>query len=763
MGRARQQTHDYVQNQIRRTFQVIKDLPPRRRRGRRGWGARLLSSITGLASEEELAAVVDILQRVEVGVQQSLKMWGDGANQLTAAFEVEQERITSIMHLMGAKRKLVRDIQTEFLEYRRDSQNYYSKVMAKIVSLLNGEVTYREEADLLYHAAQQLMAGNLPHFLLSHENMSSVLTHTQNYLQQRQPHMTLSRLDFGYYYSEASFSTFRRGNRVFIAIDAPVIFQLLKMPFHVYEVLTFPLSTHHQNEFYSTLATDISTLAFSRDADYFLQIEGKNAKPVGPVWDVSHSAVGFIDRSRPTCGNALLRGDLSVIKSHCGYVVRRAPYPRGVIRLYENTFLFVNITSLHVRCMKRAISNDTIPMALTETAILVSRPLALKSFDCHCESVTADEYMVLIDMSYCNTTTEFTQSMDIQFPINLAYLTEYFDLEELYNLTAQTFLDKPVDVMLPDLAIADKLWDEVMAKEEIAKFDMKEIINATKHSAEVYDSLAHYLFTKMAVAHYKPTDFDPLSPWAWMSIFGWILSVIAVAMAIMLKIKIRSLTMVLMARAAHAAPAGYAAKLPTAIGSTTIPSVTTDSLARWADQIAHLPNLLPAEVLILMILIFWTIFKIMKLFYSYHLAKTARTRLVLEIGNITDNVLLSIIDLPHPSRYYKIQITKQAVELALMETNFSFQLMWHKGITMTNTILEMPIRLPSTLSVPLWKIKKLRSLLQMPHYVAVQIVSDITTHDMEVIPLRVLPPEAMNTQLYPSLGSISFSSLTHVG
>jgi len=159
-------------------------------------------------------------------------------------------------------------------------------------------------------------------------------------------------------------------------------------------------------------------------------------------------------------------------------------------------------------------------MALSENVIPVARPLALKSFDCHCESVAADEYKVLIDMSYCNTTTEFTHSMDIEFPINLAYLTEYFDLEDLYNLTAQTFLDQPLDVMLPNLAIADKLWNEVMAKEEIAKFDMKEIINATKHTAEVYDSLAHYLYTKMAVAHYKPTDFDVLSPWAWMSIFG---------------------------------------------------------------------------------------------------------------------------------------------------------------------------------------------------------------------------------------------------
>ena len=110
---------------------------------------------------------------------------------------------------MGAERQLIRDIQTEFLEYRREDSSFSHKVLSKAVSLINFEITNRQEAESLYNAAQQLMVGNLPHFLLSHENVSQVLTQTQNYLQQREPHMILSRLDFGYYHSEASFSTSR--------------------------------------------------------------------------------------------------------------------------------------------------------------------------------------------------------------------------------------------------------------------------------------------------------------------------------------------------------------------------------------------------------------------------------------------------------------------------------------------------------------------------------------------------------------------------
>jgi len=49
---------------------------------------------------------------------------------------------------------------------------------------------------------------------------------------------------------------------------------------------------------------------------------------------------------------------------------------------------------------------------------------------------------------------------DIQFPINLAYLSEYFEIEDLFNLTAQTLLNHSVEIQLPNLAVADKFLDE---------------------------------------------------------------------------------------------------------------------------------------------------------------------------------------------------------------------------------------------------------------------------------------------------------------
>jgi len=85
-----------------------------------------------------------------------------------------------------------------------------------------------------------------------------------------------------------------------------------------------------------------------------------------------------------------------------------------------------------------------------------------------------------------------------------------------------------------------------------------------------------------------------------------------------------------------------------------------------------------------------------------------------------------------------------------MESNFGYQLMWGRGIRLSNSALEMTLPLPPRLSVPCWKIKKLKSLLQVTYYAVIQIVSDITTREMEVVVLWTLPVEVPR-HMYPQL------------
>lgn len=175
--------------------------------------------------------------------------------------------------------------------------------------------------------------------------------------------------------------------------------------------------------------------------------------------------------------------------------------------------------------------------------------------------------------------------------------------------------------------------------------DMEQVINTTKNSGVVYENLAHYLFSEMIKAHDTTNDFDFLSPFTWLCIFGWIASGVALALVIYLRIKVRSLSLLLLARTAQAAPTGTGFQLPKILTLTSTTPVTQpaiDIIAEWTKHVGNVSSLLPTEVLILIFIILALLFKLACLIYRARKAETARTRMVLDVGNGFDNVLIQL-------------------------------------------------------------------------------------------------------------------------
>jgi len=63
---------NHLKKQIDQIQKLIHEIPIRqRRRVTRGWGSEILSSLTGLSTQESVDKIVSILRRVEMGVNQA--------------------------------------------------------------------------------------------------------------------------------------------------------------------------------------------------------------------------------------------------------------------------------------------------------------------------------------------------------------------------------------------------------------------------------------------------------------------------------------------------------------------------------------------------------------------------------------------------------------------------------------------------------------------------------------------------------------------
>jgi len=103
--------------------------------------------------------------------------------------------------------------------------------MTKVTRLLNKNSIEVAQVDTLNNAIQSIVFGHIPNFILPHDTLIDSLEQIQAHLYGNQGHMVLSRKDHAYYYLEASLKTFRKGNTLFLVINAPVTLRALSMPF----------------------------------------------------------------------------------------------------------------------------------------------------------------------------------------------------------------------------------------------------------------------------------------------------------------------------------------------------------------------------------------------------------------------------------------------------------------------------------------------------------------------------------------------------
>jgi len=370
----------------------------------------------------------------------------------------------------------------------------------------------------------------------------------------------------------------------------------------------------------------------------------------------------FLDRAKSTCASALIAGDLTDIKALCRYGIYKTPYPVELFAYLITHFLFTNISVLQMQCFKINGSD----VAWTETVKLTTIQ-SIHSFDCHCQHIAADEFKIIADLSNCNLTENILSLFEVRFPVNLAYLSEYFSPNQLYNLTSETLLNELIEIRLRKLALEDEQLNTYFGVEKHAHFDLATMINRTKQDAETYSSLAHYLFNEILEAHAEQSAFNVLNLFSWLTIILWVISVLVLILAMFLRVKVHSLTLLLLAKPVRAMPTRVFPKMvQLTVPTTTGASVTVDTLKEWAKLV---PKLMPIELLILLCLFFVILFALVRMLYGRRRLAIARITLNLEIGDGCQSMVLPIIDLNHPPNCYRLVVNKAEINLHLVETN----------------------------------------------------------------------------------------------
>ena len=77
------------------------------------------------------------------------------------------------------------------------------------------------EIDLLFVAVQQLVNGQLPQFLVPHQDLQRGVNHFKEFLQTNYPELQLYREDLHYYYTHVKFNVVQVRNNICLLYTSP--------------------------------------------------------------------------------------------------------------------------------------------------------------------------------------------------------------------------------------------------------------------------------------------------------------------------------------------------------------------------------------------------------------------------------------------------------------------------------------------------------------------------------------------------------------
>jgi len=273
----------------------------------------------------------------------------------------------------------------------------------------------------------------------------------------------------------------------------------------------------------------------------------------------------------------------------------------------------------------------------------------------------------------------------------LAYLTHFFESNQLTYLTADILLNSSIPIHLPKLKIDGKEYDAKLGIEEQYTFDMEMVINATQQAQTVFGNLAHYLYSVLASSHFRNESFDAMNALDWLLVAAIVCGFLALIWAAILHYKLQTVSLLL---TASRLPAAYANDITLPLvfhysRPTTPQQTVVKDFFHYQQEIL---KILPVDLTLLIILLLSILGLIIYLIYRRYMSMRQRTQLWLEIGNTKDFRFWHVANLRFNPGHYRIDVDKQSTAIRINEFFFLATVEYGRGITITNTLLNQTVK-----------------------------------------------------------------------
>jgi hypothetical protein len=176
-----------------------------------------LSYITGLASQEDLDSLKEVIKKVERNTLKATEVWKLGSDHFVSAVKIQATQIDNLQRLIEIHEQSMVQLFSDLADIHEQSDSatdLFAKVLNRVLNLFNRI----SDTDTLMHGIQLLLNGKLPHQFVAHQNLQDGITKLDRFLTIEHPHLTVLYKNSRHYYLNSKFSISRRDGTLCLSL-----------------------------------------------------------------------------------------------------------------------------------------------------------------------------------------------------------------------------------------------------------------------------------------------------------------------------------------------------------------------------------------------------------------------------------------------------------------------------------------------------------------------------------------------------------------
>ena len=521
--------HNEIIKNLYEINEIISDFD-RGTRAKRAWlpfVGNILSTVTGLATQNDLSAVREAVKNLETLVAESSQVFAAGKNKIQSTVRINSQRITNLANIIQSEHTSIVGLYEEMEQFFDIYDREFDIFISNLHKISEFEIALNQ-LTLFRSSIEKLLQGILPPDLTTHRDLNSALNNLQNHLNNT--HLKIIFPHPSYYYLKSQFTVVRNNQTLIVILECPLTSN--SNPLFHYRLQKIPL--HVQTRFFSMLDETFTEALFNIDENrYYLFSEPQNFKGHDNLWDPKWELKTASFQNVDSCALSILRKDFPSVKALCNYHVHHDYLPPTIYQISEIDYLLSNITKITINCLQNV------------TEFSPNQTQFVFELACSC-SFNTSTYFIPIRTWDCSD-DDISLEFKTKFIVNLPLLRQFFEPERLMGFSPESLLPEEIDIQIPDLTLQEQEYNRNMGLEKSARFHLSEIINSTKNDQKVYGGLSHYLFNSLLDINEKlgNTDLDISSRRDQILMITSIISIISFIIIIILAYKLRQLMVIL--------------------------------------------------------------------------------------------------------------------------------------------------------------------------------------------------------------------------